>query len=111
MNLRIMNTIQAKLDEIKKRCLAATPVLWILTRSETGASFNIHTDDGKRIASAIGPQPDAAFIAHARTDLPTLAQVVEVAVKALEQHLSHSSRELSPAGLALEQINDLLKTI
>lgn len=96
-------SIQAKLDEIKKRCDAATSGPW---RAMHGDSYSAYPSvmrqngphftlldaaepDGENAEADFrypGADADADFIAHARTDVPALAQALEVAVKALNDN-------------------------
>jgi hypothetical protein len=56
-----MNNLDAYLVEVKERCEAATEGPW-----ELGVTYN-HISD-------------APFIAHARTDVPRLLEMVEVTI-------------------------------
>lgn len=91
------------LEAIKARCEAATPGPWewmsppwttdprVLVRrigDNVEASFQVIDADpsGGEYSLAIDPGgPDAAFIAHARTDVPALVAEVEQLRKALDE--------------------------
>ena len=68
---KIMDT--KYLEEIKARHEAATPGPWELSRD---AGIYIDRDEDYCICG-IGNEPDAEFISHARTDIPTLLAEVE----------------------------------
>lgn len=72
-------TINAALDAMQARANAAAPGPWCAVRSETGASLQVFAGV-ERIASAIGPKPDADFIAASRTDIPKLIAALRLAL-------------------------------
>jgi hypothetical protein len=74
-----------KLDEIQARADAATPGPWAWTKPEPdawdGPDLYSQADDTAFMFGASGginvPSEDAAFIAHARTDVPVLLAAIQ----------------------------------
>lgn len=88
-----------ELAAIKARAEAATPGPWKRSDEESGDYYvpgwyvEVPVSTGSQwIASSIDDQPDAAFIAHARTDVPALIAEVEILRRAL-----HGVADVMPA--------------
>lgn len=71
---------EERLNEIEARTAAATPGPWKLHAARDSCGDNIFSDSmpPRRIANTYGDvdSPNAIFIAHARTDIPTLVAEV-----------------------------------
>lgn len=66
---------EERLAEIRGREKVATQGPWAV--QDKGAIPLIYGPDGERVAKVIDHQEDAAFIAHAREDIPALLDEVE----------------------------------
>ena len=66
---------EKRLAEIRGREKVATQGPWAV--QDKGAIPLIYGPDGERVAKVIDHQEDAAFIAHAREDIPALLDEVE----------------------------------
>lgn len=66
---------EERLVEIRGREKAASDGPWAV--QDKGAIPLIYGPDGERVAKVIDHQEDAAFIAHAREDIPALLDEVE----------------------------------
>lgn len=121
-----MNTIQERIVEIKKRCDAALPN-WVGTSWLNTHAISATDLDGSSVVVLESPeesaQPSQEIILalSARTDLPALAQALEVAVAAMnecaypnycggESHhlLSIITTRQGAARIALQEIERLL---
>lgn len=93
-----MNPTHKRLAEIKQRCEAATPGPWYnykgknFIESEADVIAEMHSD--RHTA-------DVAFICKARTDIPCLLEVLEIALEAL---CAHMLKENSEALARIERI-------
>lgn len=77
-----------ELEEIKERAERATPAPWYIGHvNEVTDACEIFYTDGERglDLAKVYNRNDQAFIANARTDIPKLVQVLEVAVEALKK--------------------------
>lgn len=102
-----MNSLSAKLAEIKERLAKATPGPWLI-RSHAGYSgltYNQVTRDGRndciQVFRTNEPQllANAHFIAHAPTDIARLVLALERADAALAEY----AKEYVVLGVALSQ--------
>lgn len=66
---------EERIAEIRGREKAATRGPWAV--QDKGAIPLIYGTDGERVAKVIDHQDDAAFLAHAREDIPALLDEVE----------------------------------
>ena len=75
-----------RLDEIKKRIEASTPGPW--RKEGNGAVWGPCGDTGSMRVAMVGyasfDESNTNFIAHSRTDLPALVEVVDAARDCLE---------------------------
>lgn len=91
-----MKLTQEQLEAIRQRAENATPSPWQIATTTDGA-YVLDTDD-MVIAATIERTEDAAFIAHARTDIPALLDHIA--------ELEAEIEELRKAGeLLLSQVN------
>lgn len=94
------------LQAIRARCEAATPGPWIASEVEprglssvtaVGDNWGVFTKIGERKPRQYAtPEADAAFIAHARTDIPALLDEVARLRAALECILQRSGLDELP---------------
>lgn len=86
-------TLDAYLAEVAKRCEEATPGPWFVTDTDWPEGYHIQAVVGAPSGdlAQLTNIPDARFIAHARTDLPTLLTMLQRA-RALEGYAVHAMR-------------------
>lgn len=86
--------LQTKLEEMRKRCEAATPGSWAIERYDADNGyihFSVNDQEMQQVAFChedMHPKTyraDAAFIASARQDMPALISALEVCLGALEE--------------------------
>ena len=89
-----------ELKQIKDRCNAATSGPWY-KQSPCAYGADIYTDEGVRIANSlsvtVGEEQcslDGEFIAHARTDVPRLLEIIEQANQIIKHNMGSSLEEV-----------------
>lgn len=70
-------TSELDLEAIRSRAAAATPGPWEATRTYPFLVLQSGGESAISVNLATDPEPDAAFIAHAREDIPALVAEVE----------------------------------
>lgn len=91
----------AELAEIKARVDAATPGTWTVDDSEAAIGWDVVATgednlcgwvaNGAPGEGAFCEEPDARFVAHARTDVPRLVAEVERLNSVLDRYRSEST--------------------
>jgi len=77
--LAAMPMTDEELDDVERRCSAATPAPWksyVEGRDHTSGSNFIDVGDGNGIELSGATSADQDFIAHARQDVPRLVEEV-----------------------------------
>ena len=105
-------TLEAKLKEIKDRCDAATEGPWIFypedetdhwQLSDYQYTFFKQDDSGVPIT-----KPEGDFIAHARTDVPMLLEMVEKFMDIVDWYVP-DQKEFQRASKEIEKIAEKYK--
>lgn len=93
-------------EEIKAREQAATPGVWMTIKSASRECYHlVATDEVTIKLGEIYPNPDADFIAHARTDIPELISALREAQDEntkLISEVQNSHNEIATLKKALE---------
>lgn len=95
-----MTPLQKYLSDVKARAEAATPGPWVWRK------FIVKQEMTGESVSGTDNLADSEFIAHSRTDVETLVQLVEMAVKHIEPRafLDHTDEEIEhlDAGIIID---------
>ena len=76
----------SRLDAIRQREQAAWPGDWHDNPTDDPAPFFVLAGPGSYVVADVFRGEDAAFIAHARADIPALLAVVEAAAAVMDNH-------------------------
>ena len=107
-----------QLDEIKARCEKATKGPWVTRKmhDEIDGYFIKYSENRSMFQCAIvdgfeNNEVNAELIAHARTDIPKLVKVAEVAIEALDEEIkwASDSRSVGLATRAKDRITAILE--